>query len=108
LSEKKRAAKAKSEKNRDSEKSGKSANVKLSQMQMSIKNMMVPKIDDLEASKIFGPMKAITAYSTAKALGINVSMASTLIKNLENRGILEKVGGYSGHYVYQYLSKSIK
>jgi small subunit ribosomal protein S25e len=53
-------------------------------------------------------MKAITAYSTAKALGINVSMASTLIKNLENRGILEKVGGYSGHYVYQYLSKSIK
>jgi len=108
LSDKKRDTKTKSEKKRDSEKSGKSANVKSSQMQMSINNMIVPKLDDSEASKIFGPMKAITTYSTAKALGINVSNASTLIKNLENRGLLEKVGGYSGHYVYQYLSKSKK
>ncbi len=72
------------------------------QMQTKIKNMMVPKLDDAEAEKIFGSMKAITIYSTAKNLGVNASIAWNLIRNLEAEGILTKIGGYSGHYVYKY------
>lgn len=108
MSEKKRSAKIKNEKNPDKENLGKPSKGKLSQTQISIKNMMVPKMDDAEASKVFGPMKAITSYSTAKTLGVNVSIASGLIKNLESRGILEKTGGYSGHFVYRYKSTDKK
>lgn len=85
------------------EKHGKS---KLTQTQASLKNMMVPKVDEAEAAKIFGSMKAVTIYSTAKSLGMNASMAWSLIKNLESKSILEKVGGYSGHYVYRYIGGS--
>jgi small subunit ribosomal protein S25e len=77
-----------------------------SKMQFSIKNMMMPKIEAGEAAKIFGPMKAITKYSIAKNLGINASIARSLIKNLVTKGILEKAGGYSGHYVYRYMDNT--
>ncbi len=74
-----------------------------SQMQSSIKNMAIPKLEVSEAAKIFGPMKAVTIYSTAKTLGINASLAWGLIKNLEAKGVLKREGGYSGHYVYRYV-----
>jgi|TARA_B100002003_G_scaffold231431_1_gene242440 small subunit ribosomal protein S25e len=68
----------------------------------------VPEMDEKEASKTFIPMKAITIYSTAKSLGINASIANKLIKKLEGKGILEKVGGYGGHYVYKYAGSRKK
>jgi small subunit ribosomal protein S25e len=74
-----------------------------SQIQASIKNMTVPKIEGSEVAKIFRPMKAVTIYSTSKALGINASLAWGLIKNLEAKGNLRREGGYSGHYVYRYI-----
>lgn len=64
----------------------------------------VPDMDATEAAKTFIPMKAITIYSTAKTLSINASLANILLKNLENKKILEKAGGYSGHYVYKFKS----
>ena len=74
-----------------------------SQMQASIKKMAIPKIEASEAAKIFGPMKAVTIYSTSKTLGINASLAWGLIKSLEAKGALKREGGYSGHYVYRYV-----
>ena len=68
----------------------------------------VPKMDEKEAAKTFLPMKAITIYSTAKSLGINASLANKLIKKLEGKGILEKIGGYGGHYVYKYVGSGKK
>lgn len=67
----------------------------------------VPKMDAAEAAKTFVPMKAITIYSTAKSLGINASLANKLLKDLESKKILEKVGGYSGHYVYKFVKSEI-
>jgi len=78
---------------------------KLAKMQIIV---TVPKMDEKEAEKTFLPMKAITIYSTAKSLGINASLANKLIKNLEGKGILKKVGGYGGHYVYKYAGSGNK
>jgi small subunit ribosomal protein S25e len=70
------------------------------------RDITMPKIDEKQAIKIFGPMKAITVYNTAKTLNIKASVASALLKSLEAKGILRKFGGYSGHYVYALASGS--
>jgi small subunit ribosomal protein S25e len=66
----------------------------------------IPKIDEREALKILGPMKAITTLSVARAMNIRASIANSLLKSLEARGIVKKVGGYSGHYVYVLVSSA--
>jgi small subunit ribosomal protein S25e len=86
-------------------KTNKKSKSKLAKLQTIV---TVPKIDEKEAAKTFLPMKAITIYSTAKSLGINASLANRLIKNLEGKGILTKVGGYGGHYVYKYIGDGKK
>lgn len=83
------------------EKKGKLRNINLKAV------IDVPKMDALEAAKTFVPMKAITIYATAKTLGINASLANRLLKDLESKKILEKVGGYSGHYVYKFVQNKI-
>ncbi len=69
------------------------------------KEIFMPKMDEPQAIKVFGPIKAITVYNTAKVLNLKASIASALLRSLESKGILKKFGGYSGHYVYV-LTKS--
>ena len=98
---------AKTDKKKEPEpaKTEKQTKVKFSKVQAKV---TMPKMDGNEADKIFIPMKAVTIYSTAKTLGINVSLANSLIKNMEGKGMLEKMGGYSGHYVYKYIHSGKK
>ncbi|MEM3437588.1 MAG: hypothetical protein QXP55_03510 [Nitrososphaerales archaeon] len=70
------------------------------------RDIIMPKIDEKQIIKVFGPMKAITVYNTAKILNVRASVASALLRSLENKGILKKFGGYSGHYVYALVSAS--
>ena len=51
--------------------------------------------------KAIGTMKAITIHAVARTLGVKISVANNFIKNLENKNIVENVGGYSGHRIYQ-------
>jgi small subunit ribosomal protein S25e len=66
---------------------------------------VAPRIEESQAKSIFGPLKAITIYNTAKTLNIRASVASSLLKSLEAKGILHKFGGYSGHFVYELKKK---
>jgi small subunit ribosomal protein S25e len=68
--------------------------------QKAKRDIAMPKMDENQAIKLLGPMKAITVYNTAKALNIKASVASALLRTLESKGILRKYGGFSGHYVY--------
>ncbi len=45
-------------------------------------------------------LKALTVYSVAQALGVKASVANALLRKLAEQGLIVKVGGYSGHYVY--------
>ena len=59
-----------------------------------------PKMSDAEMLKSLAPLKAITVYSASKALGVNASVASTLLKDLEAKSMLTRTGGFSGHGVW--------
>ena len=64
----------------------------------------MPRLSDEEVARILGPLKAITLYEATKVLGVKATVAMAMIKSLENRGMLKKEAGYSGHYVYSLSS----
>jgi small subunit ribosomal protein S25e len=64
-----------------------------------------PKMSDAELMKSLAPLKAITVYSASRALGVNASVASTLLKDLEAKAMLARAGGFSGHGVWSVKSK---
>ena len=57
-------------------------------------------IEDINDTTILKGMKAITVQSISKVLGVKISIANNYIKNLESKGIVKFIGGYSGHKVY--------
>jgi len=57
-------------------------------------------MSDAEMMKNLAPLKAITVYSASRALGVNASVASTLLKELEGRSMITRAGGFSGHGVW--------
>jgi small subunit ribosomal protein S25e len=84
----------------------KTKEVRLARQQAKQQALVAPKIDDKGLQKTLGNMKAITMYGTAKALGLNASVASYLLRTLESRNVIKKVGGFSGHYIYSSTSSS--
>ena len=61
---------------------------------------LFPKMTDQEMLKSISPLKAITVYSASRALGVNSSVASSLLLSLEWKSLLKRAGGFSGHYVW--------
>ena len=59
-------------------------------------------IEDINDVSILKGMKAITVQSISKVLGVKISIANNYLRNLESKGILKLIGGYSGHKVYSY------
>ena len=65
-----------------------------------------PKMNDEEILKSLMPLKAITIYSASRALGVNPSVASSLLLSLEGKSLIRRAGGYSGHYVWSPAGKT--
>lgn len=63
-------------------------------------SFLPPRMSDQELLRSLTPLKAITIYATSKALGVNASIASGVLKDLESKGSLRRVGGFSGHGVW--------
>ena len=59
-----------------------------------------PKMSDAEIIKSLTPLKAITVTSASRALGVNASVASGVIHELETKRMLTRAGGFSGHGVW--------
>ena len=70
------------------------------------REIAVQMTDDGQNIRALAPLRAITIYGAARILGIRASVASQLLCKLESKGLLKKVGGYSGRYVYSVISKS--
>lgn len=73
---------------------------KLAAQQAKQQALVAPKLDDKQLLKSLAPLKAITVYGTARALGLNAAIAAQTLRTLESRNMLRRVGGYSGHYIY--------
>ena len=59
-------------------------------------------IEDINDVSILKGMKAITVQSISKVLGVKISIANNYLRNLESKGIVKLIGGYSGHKVYSF------
>lgn len=58
-------------------------------------------INEKEATKIVQNSKVITVHELARQTGVKVSAANVFLKEALKKGIIKKVGGFSGHYIYQ-------
>ena len=61
---------------------------------------LAPKMSEDEMVKALTPLKAVTVFSASRALGVNASIATGLLRNLEQQRRIVKVGGFSGHFVW--------
>ena len=62
-------------------------------------------INEDEASKIIKSSKAITIQDLARQANVKISTANAFLKKAVADGTVKKVGGFSGHYIYQPISQ---
>ena len=62
-------------------------------------------INEDEASKIIKSSKAITIQDLARQTNVKISTANAFLKKALSQGVVKKVGGFSGHYIYQPVSQ---
>jgi small subunit ribosomal protein S25e len=58
-------------------------------------------IEEPQGMRALQSMRAITIQSLARTTGVKISVANAFIKSLEGKGLVKRVGGYSGHRVYK-------
>ncbi len=97
------AQKEKSQK--DDKKSGdKKKGMKKDKTDGQAKNEISVIVNEEQAKKIIKSAKLITVYDFARQTGTKISAANAfLIKSMKN-GDIKRVGGFSGHHVYQPVS----
>ena len=62
-------------------------------------------INEAEANKIVKSSKAITIQDLARQTNVKISTANAFLKKALSEGTVKKVGGFSGHYIYQPVSQ---
>ena len=62
-------------------------------------------INEDEAGKIIKSSKVITIQDLAKQANVKISTANAFLKKALSEGTVKKVGGFSGHNIYQPTSQ---
>ena len=62
-------------------------------------------INENEASKIIKSSKVIMIQDLARQTNVKISTANAFLKKSISDGTVKKVGGFSGHYIYQSASQ---
>ena len=65
---------------------------------------IVVKVNEDQALKIIQNSKVVTVQDLARQTGVKISAANAFLKESTTKGIVKKVGGYSGHHLYQAVS----
>jgi len=68
-------------------------------------NVDTVNINESQAAKYIKNSKVITAYGLAKETNVKISLANAYIKKSIQDGTIKKAGGFSGHHIYQPVSK---
>ena len=61
-------------------------------------------VNEDQAMKFIKSAKVITVQELARQLGVKISAANAFLKKSLKDGTIKKVGGFSGHHIYQPLS----
>lgn len=62
------------------------------------------KVDEQQAMKIIQNSKVVTVQDLARQTGVKISAANAFLRESANKGTVKRVGGYSGHHLYQVVS----
>ena len=61
-------------------------------------------VSEQQAMKIIQNSKVITVQDLARQTGVKISAANAFLKKSAEQGTVKRVGGYSGHHLYQSTS----
>jgi len=65
---------------------------------------IVVLVNEQQAMKIIQNSKVITVQDLARQTGIKISAANAFLRESADKGVVKRVGGYSGHHLYQVVS----
>ena len=61
-------------------------------------------LNEQQAMKVIQNSKVITVQDLARQTGVKISAANAFLKESKSKGTVKRVGGYSGHHLYQVVS----
>ena len=61
-------------------------------------------VNEKEAMKIIQSSKVVTCHDLARQTGVKISAANVFLIESTKKGLVKRVGGYSGHRIYQAVS----
>ena len=61
-------------------------------------------VNEESAMKFIKGAKVITVQELARQAGVKVSAANAFLRKLMQQGTVKRVGGHSGHHIYQPVS----
>ena len=61
-------------------------------------------VNEQQAMKIIQNSKVITVQDLARQTGVKISAANAYLRKSAEEGAVKRVGGYSGHHLYQSVS----
>jgi small subunit ribosomal protein S25e len=96
------AQKDKSQKEGAAKKSGKKG--KKEEGSGSPKAEITVILTDDQAMKVIKNAKVITIQELARQTGVKISAANAYLKKSAESGTVKKIGGHSGHHIYQPVS----
>lgn len=64
------------------------------------KSEYIMSLSESEVMKVIRSTPYITPYTLSKLTGVKVSVARILLRQYEEKGLLNRVGGYSGRNIY--------
>ncbi len=99
------AQREKSQKKESDKKDGKKKKDKKSEGSGSGKSEISVIVNEDHASKYLKDAKVITVHELAKRTGVKTSAANAYLLKLLAKGDVKRVGGYSGHHLYQPVAK---
>jgi small subunit ribosomal protein S25e len=62
-------------------------------------------VNEEQATKIIKNAKVLTVQDLARQMGVKISAANAFMRKSLQNGIVKRVGGNSGHHVYQPVSE---
>ena len=99
------AQQEKSQTDESDKKSGaKKKGTKKDKSEGSAKNEISVIVNEEQAMKVIKNAKVITVHDFAKQTGSKISSANAFLIKSMKKGDIKRVGGYSGHHVYQPVS----
>ncbi len=65
---------------------------------------IIVTVNEQQAIKIIQNSKVFTVQDLARQTGVKISAANAFLRESADKGTIKRVGGYSGHHLYQVVS----